>query len=80
MVFESKAFFVQMLETIKNWVDKASVRIKVHNDELEPIQREVPMTVQQMIEDKDKAIAELQAQLTEKNKANKEHVDAVSKL
>ena len=59
MVFESKAFFVQMLETIKNWVDKASVRIKVHNDELEPIQREVPMTVQQMIEDKDKAIAEL---------------------
>jgi hypothetical protein len=48
-----------MLETIKNWVDKASVRIKVHNDELEPIQREVPMTVQQMIEDKDKAIAEL---------------------
>jgi hypothetical protein len=69
-----------MLETIKNWVDKASVRIKVHNDELEPIQREVPMTVQQMIEDKDKAIAELQAQLTEKNKANKEHVDAVSKL
>ena len=80
MVFESKAFFVQMLETIKNLVDKASVRIKVHNDELEPIQREVLMTVQQMIEDKDKAIAELQAQLTEKNKANKEHVDAVSKL
>jgi len=69
-----------MLETIKNLVDKASVRIKVHNDELEPIQREVLMTVQQMIEDKDKAIAELQAQLTEKNKANKEHVDAVSKL
>ena len=29
---------------------------------------------------KDQAIAELQAELTEKNKANKEHVDAVAKL
>ena len=38
------------------------------------------MTVQQMIADKDQAIAELQAELTEKNKANNEHVDAVAKL
>ena len=45
MVFESKAFFVQMLETYKYWYDRAAVRIKVHNDELEPIEREVLMTV-----------------------------------
>jgi len=55
LVFESKAFFVQMLETYKYWYDRAAVRIKVHNDELEPIEREVLMTVQQII---DKAMAE----------------------
>ena len=44
-----------MLETFKYWYDKAAVRIKVHNDELEPIQQEVLITVQQVI---DKVIAE----------------------
>ena len=39
-----------MLDTIKTWSDRASVRIRVHNAELEPIQKEVLMTVQQMIE------------------------------
>ena len=50
MVFESKAFFVQMLETYKNWSDRAAIRIKIHNDELEPIEREVLTTVQQIID------------------------------
>ena len=43
-----------MLETYKYWYDRAAVRIKVHNDELEPIEREVLMSVQQII---DKAMA-----------------------
>ncbi len=43
-----------MLETYKYWYDRATARIKVHNDELEPIEREVLMTVQQII---DKAMA-----------------------
>ena len=43
-----------MLETFKYWYDKAAVRIKVHNDELEPIVRDVLMTVQEII---DKAMA-----------------------
>ena len=77
LIFDSKAFFVEMLETIKNWSDQASERIRVHNAELKPIQREVLMTVQQMIADKDQSIAQLQAQLNaEKNKANEEQANA----
>ena len=67
-----------MLETIKNWSDQASKRIRVHNAELEPIQREVLMTVQQII---DRATAQIKAQLTaEKNKAIKEQADAAIQL
>ena len=61
MVFECKAFFVQMLETYKNWSERAAVRIKVHNDDLEPIKREVLITVEQIIgkvmAEKDQSIA-----------------------
>ena len=78
LIFESKAFFVKMLETIKNWSDQASERIRVHNAELEPIQREVLMTVQQII---GRETAQINTQLTaEKNKANKEQADAATQL
>ena len=75
LIFESKAFFVKMLETIKNWSDQASKRIRVHNAELEPIQREVLMTVQQII---DRATAQIKAQLTAEK--NKEQADAATQL
>ena len=75
LIFESKAFFVKMLETIKNWSDQASERIRVHNAELKPIRREVLMTVQQII---DRATAQIKAQLTAEK--NKEQTDAATKL
>ena len=75
LIFESKAFFVKMLETIKNWSDQASKRIRDHNAELEPIQREVLMTVQQII---DRATAQIKAQLTAEK--NKEQADAATQL
>ena len=49
LVFKSTAFFVKLLDTIKIWSEKAAVKIKAHNEELEPIEHEVLMTVQQMI-------------------------------
>ena len=72
---ETKAFFVKMLETIKNWSDQASERIRVHNAELDSIQREVLMTVQQII---DRATAQIKAQLTAEK--NKEQADAATQL
>ena len=63
LIFESKAFFVKMLETIKNWSDQASERIRVHNDQLKLIKQEVLMTVQEMI---NRATAQLQEQLAAK--------------
>ena len=67
LVFESKEFFISILETIKIWSDKASVKIRDHNAELELIQEDVLITVKQMIE---RAIKD----------RDKEHVEAVSKL
>ena len=63
LIFESKAFFVKMLETIKNWSDQASEKIRVHNDQLKLIKQEVLMTVQEMI---NRATAQLQEQLAAK--------------
>ena len=45
LIFKSKEFFVKMLETIKNWSDQASEKIRVHNAYLELIKQEVLMTV-----------------------------------
>jgi hypothetical protein len=45
LIFESKPFFVKMLETVKNWSKQASERIRVHNEDLELIKQEVLMTV-----------------------------------
>ena len=75
LIFESKAFFVKMLETIKNWSDQASERIRVHNEQLKLIQREVLMTVQEII---DRATAQIKAQLTAEK--NKEQADAATQL
>jgi len=57
-----------MLDTIRSLTNRAYVRIKVHNSEQEPIQREVLMTVQQIIADKDQVIAKFKVQqATEKD-------------
>ena len=60
-----------MLENIKTWSDQASVRIRVYNTELETLQREVLMTVQQMIDrvitDKDKTIAKLEQTVADRD-------------
>jgi hypothetical protein len=57
-----------MLDTIRSLANRASVSIKVHNSEQKPILREVLMTLQQIIADKDQVIAKFKVQqATEKD-------------
>jgi len=48
-IFDCKVFFDDMLETYKIWYERAALRIKVHNNELEQIKGELLKTVEQII-------------------------------
>lgn len=65
LTVELKTFFANLLDTMRNWVEKAHPQIIDHNKKTDDIKKEVLMSMQEQIQ---QGVAKAHASLIEENK------------
>ena len=68
LTVELKTFFANLLDTIRNWVDKARPVIIDHNKKIDDIRKKVLMSMKERIQ---QGVAKAHASLIEENKKMK---------